>query len=73
MAGDDREPIGRKGKQPTRTASRKPPRRRRDDDYDDYEEDEYQDDDDDYEDEEERMPRKVKATPPRKNAVGSAC
>ncbi|MGL9739589.1 hypothetical protein [Serratia sp. (in: enterobacteria)] len=39
MAGDDREPIGRKGKQPKSTASRKPPRRRRDDDYDDYEED----------------------------------
>lgn len=64
MAGDDREPIGRKGKQPKSTASRKPPRRRRDDDYDDYEEDEY--DDDEYEEEEERMPRKVKATPPRK-------
>ena len=57
MAGDDREPIGRKGKQPKNTASRKPPRRRRDDDYDDYEEDEY--DDDEYEEEEERMPRKL--------------
>ena len=49
------------------TASRKPPRRRRDDDYDDYEEDEY--DDDEYEEEEERMPRKVKATPPRKTPL----
>ncbi|MFC0226406.1 bifunctional glycosyl transferase/transpeptidase [Serratia aquatilis] len=69
MAGDDREPIGRKGKQPKRSAPRKPVRRRRDDDYDDYEEDDYRDEydeEDEYDDEEERMPRKVKANSPRK-------
>ncbi len=67
MAGDDREPIGRKGKQPKRNVPRKPARRQRDDDY---EEDEYQDeyDDDEYDDDEEeqRMPPKVKAKSPRK-------
>ncbi|MBC3229813.1 bifunctional glycosyl transferase/transpeptidase [Serratia fonticola] len=67
MAGDDREPIGRKGKQPKRNQPRKPARRQRDDDY---EEDEYQDeyDDDEYDDDEEeqRMPPKVKAKSPRK-------
>ncbi|ELQ6038486.1 bifunctional glycosyl transferase/transpeptidase [Cronobacter sakazakii] len=50
MAGNDREPIGRKGR-PTRPAKQKVSRRRlRDEDYDD----EYEDDD------EEPMPRKVK-------------
>ena len=50
MAGNDREPIGRKGK-PTRPVKQKVSRRRyEDDDYDDY---------DDYEDE-EPMPRKGK-------------
>lgn len=63
MAGDDREPIGRKGKQPKRHVSRKAVRRRRD--YDDYEEeDEY--DDDEYDDEEEEMARKVKRSPRKK-------
>lgn len=56
MAGDDREPIGRKGKPPKPTTSRKPPRRRRDDDYDE----------DVYEEEQQPMARKVKAAPPRK-------
>ncbi|MEX0500693.1 bifunctional glycosyl transferase/transpeptidase [Raoultella terrigena] len=52
MAGDDREPIGRKGK-PSRPAKQKVTRRRvRDEDYDD-------DYDDDYEDE-EPMPKKAK-------------
>ena len=52
MAGNDREPIGRKGK-PTRPAKQKVSRRQlRDDEYDD-------DYDDDYEDE-EPMPRKGK-------------
>jgi penicillin-binding protein 1B len=52
MAGNDREPIGRKGK-PARPAKEKVSRRRlRDEDYDD-------DYDDDYEDE-EPMPRKGK-------------
>ncbi|VTP66697.1 Murein polymerase [Serratia rubidaea] len=68
MAGDDREPIGRKGKPPKRSAPRRPPRRRLDDDDDDYQANNFQDeyDDDEYNDEEERMPRKVKAAPPRK-------
>ncbi|QDI10232.1 Murein polymerase [Klebsiella electrica] len=53
MAGDDREPIGRKGK-PSRPAKQKVTRRRvRDEDYDDN----Y--DDDDYEDQ-EPMPKKAK-------------
>ncbi|MFK3704238.1 penicillin-binding protein 1B [Raoultella sp. BIGb0138] len=52
MAGDDREPIGRKGK-PSRPAKQKVTRRRvRDEDYDD-------DYDDDYEDQ-EPMPKKAK-------------
>ena len=52
MAGNDREPIGRKGR-PTRPAKEKVSRRRlRDEDYDD----DYQDDDED----EEPMPRKGK-------------
>ncbi|MCU6307305.1 bifunctional glycosyl transferase/transpeptidase [Enterobacter quasiroggenkampii] len=52
MAGNDREPIGRKGK-PTRSAKEKVSRRRlRDEDYDD----DYEDDDED----EEPMPRKGK-------------
>ncbi|CCJ84833.1 Multimodular transpeptidase-transglycosylase [Cronobacter dublinensis 582] len=51
MAGNDREPIGRKGR-PTRPAKQKVSRRRlREEDYDD----EYEDEDD-----EEPMPRKVK-------------
>lgn len=55
MAGDDREPIGRKGK-PSRPAKQKVTRRRvRDEDYDD----DYDDYDDDYEDE-EPMPKKAK-------------
>ncbi|WP_434636377.1 bifunctional glycosyl transferase/transpeptidase [Klebsiella sp. I138] len=61
MAGDDREPIGRKGK-PSRPAKQKVTRRRvRDEDYDD---DDY---DDDYEDE-EPMPKKAKgkANKPRR-------
>ena len=53
MAGDDREPIGRKGK-PSRPTKQKVTRRRvRDEDYDD----DY--DDDDYEDQ-EPMPKKAK-------------
>ena len=53
MAGDDREPIGRKGK-PSRPAKQKVTRRRvRDENYDD----DY--DDDDYEDQ-EPMPKKAK-------------
>ncbi|GJL41248.1 TPA: bifunctional glycosyl transferase/transpeptidase [Enterobacter chengduensis] len=52
MAGNDREPIGRKGK-PTRPAKEKVSRRRlRDEDYDD----DYEDDDED----DEPMPRKGK-------------
>ncbi|MEH0886730.1 bifunctional glycosyl transferase/transpeptidase [Enterobacter sp. UNJFSC 003] len=52
MAGNDREPIGRKGK-PTRPAKEKVSRRRlRDEDYDDDYEDDYEDD--------EPMPRKGK-------------
>ena len=52
MAGNDREPIGRKGK-PTRPAKEKVSRRRlRDEEYDD----DYEDDDED----EEPMPRKGK-------------
>lgn len=52
MAGNDREPIGRKGK-PTRLAKEKVSRRRlRDEDYDDDYEDDYED--------EEPMPRKGK-------------
>ena len=61
MAGDDREPIGRKGR-PSRPAKQKVTRRRvREDDYDD-------DYDDDYEDE-KPMPRKGKGKggkPPRR-------
>ncbi|EMR3149774.1 bifunctional glycosyl transferase/transpeptidase [Klebsiella pneumoniae] len=55
MAGDDREPIGRKGR-PSRPTKQKVTRRRvREEDYDD----EY--DDDDYEDEDEKpVPRKAK-------------
>ena len=54
MAGDDREPIGRKGR-PSRPTKQKVTRRRvREEDYDD----EY--DDDDYEDE-KPVPRKAKA------------
>jgi penicillin-binding protein 1B len=53
MAGNDREPIGRKGK-PARPAKQKVSRRRlRDEDYDD-------DYDDDYEDDEPMPPRKGK-------------
>lgn len=52
MAGNDREPIGRKGK-PTRPAKEKVSRRRlRDEDYDDDYEDDYED--------EEPMPRRGK-------------
>lgn len=52
MAGNDREPIGRKGK-PTRPAKEKVSRRRlRDEEYDDDYEDDYEDD--------EPMPRKGK-------------
>ena len=52
MAGNDREPIGRKGK-PTRPAKEKVSRRRlRDEEYDDDYEDDYED--------EEPMPRKGK-------------
>lgn len=62
MAGDDREPIGRKGR-PSRPAKQKITRRRvREEDYDD----DY--DDDDYEDE-KPMPRKAKGKggkPPRR-------
>ncbi|ALA00918.1 bifunctional glycosyl transferase/transpeptidase [Enterobacter hormaechei subsp. xiangfangensis] len=53
MAGNDREPIGRKGK-PTRPAKEKVSRRRlRDEEYDDDYEDDYED--------EEPMPRKGKS------------
>lgn len=64
MSGNDREPIGRKGKQP------KPPRkpvkgRRREDEYDeDY--DDYQDDSGDDDEEVEPVPRKGKGRSPRK-------
>lgn len=51
MAGNDREPIGRKGK-PSRPAKEKVSRRRSSDDYDDDYEDDYED--------EEPMPRKGK-------------
>ncbi|WP_426445791.1 bifunctional glycosyl transferase/transpeptidase [Siccibacter colletis] len=51
MAGNDREPIGRKGK-PARPAKQKVSRRLRDDERDDYENDDYDDG--------EPMPRKVK-------------
>ncbi|MDR2265033.1 MAG: bifunctional glycosyl transferase/transpeptidase [Enterobacter asburiae] len=51
MAGNDREPIGRKGK-PARPAKEKVSRRRKDEDYDDDYEDDYED--------EEPMPRKGK-------------
>jgi penicillin-binding protein 1B len=70
MSGDDREPIGRKGRKSGRKPSRSRPPRRRDDDYED---EEYLDDDDldeEYEDddeyEEERMTRKAKPRSPRK-------
>ncbi|MBN4764056.1 bifunctional glycosyl transferase/transpeptidase [Enterobacter hormaechei] len=57
MAGNDREPIGRKGK-PTRPAKEKVSRRRlRDEEYDDDYEDDYED--------EEPMPRKGKGRKPR--------
>ncbi|UJD93430.1 bifunctional glycosyl transferase/transpeptidase [Lelliottia amnigena] len=57
MAGNDREPIGRKGK-PARPAKEKVSRRRlRDEDYDD----DYEDDDED----QEPMPRKGKGRKPR--------
>ncbi|QKJ85898.1 bifunctional glycosyl transferase/transpeptidase [Paramixta manurensis] len=63
MSGNDREPIGRKGKQP------KPPRKtagrgRRRDDYDNYDDD--QDDFDDEYEEVEPVPRKGKRRPPSK-------
>ncbi|VVK04557.1 Murein polymerase [Klebsiella pneumoniae] len=59
MAGDDREPIGRKGR-PSRPTKQKVTRRRvREEDYDD----EY--DDDDYEDE-KPVPRKAKGGKPRR-------
>ncbi|HGG8841341.1 TPA: bifunctional glycosyl transferase/transpeptidase [Enterobacter soli] len=51
MAGNDREPIGRKGK-PARPAKEKVSRRRKDEDYDDDYEDDYEDED--------PMPRKGK-------------
>lgn len=51
MAGNDREPIGRKGK-PARPAKEKVSRRRKDEDYDDEYEDDYEDED--------PMPRKGK-------------
>ncbi|HAV1785013.1 TPA: bifunctional glycosyl transferase/transpeptidase [Enterobacter hormaechei subsp. steigerwaltii] len=57
MAGNDREPIGRKGK-PTRPAKEKVSRRRlRDEEYDDDYEDDYED--------EEPMPRKGKGKGPK--------
>ncbi len=56
MSGNDREPIGRKGKQPK--PSRKPVKgRRREEEYDEDDYDDYQDDDD-YDEEPELMPRK---------------
>lgn len=75
MSGDDREPIGRKGKKALPKATPKRPlRRRRDEDeyeetyFDDEErlDDEDHDDDDYDDDEEEPMPRKVASRPPRK-------
>lgn len=51
MAGNDREPIGRKGR-PARPAKEKVSRRRKDEDYDDDYEDDYEDED--------PMPRKGK-------------
>ncbi|PKH22782.1 penicillin-binding protein 1B [Enterobacterales bacterium CwR94] len=60
MSGNDREPIGRKGKAPTPPRKNAVKGRRRDDDYDD----EYQDDDDDEED--VVMPRNGKKGTPRK-------
>lgn len=72
MSGDDREPIGRKGKPAGRKPARARPvrRSRRDDDYEEYEEeidDEYEDDDDYEEERESRMSRKA---PPRKANKG---
>lgn len=57
MAGNDREPIGRKGK-PARPGKQKVSRRRlREEDYDDEYEDDYEDDYDD-DDDDEPVPRK---------------
>ncbi|MBF7994477.1 bifunctional glycosyl transferase/transpeptidase [Rahnella laticis] len=73
MSGDDREPIGRKGKPAGRKPARTRPvrRSRRDDDYDEYEEEELDDeyeDEDDYE--EERGSRMSRKAPPRKAKKG---
>ncbi|MFO6297766.1 bifunctional glycosyl transferase/transpeptidase [Rahnella selenatireducens] len=73
MSGDDREPIGRKGKPARRKPARTRPvrRSRRDDDYDEYEEEELDDeyeDEDDYE--EERGSRMSRKSPPRKAKKG---
>ncbi|MFI0487778.1 MAG: bifunctional glycosyl transferase/transpeptidase [Yersinia sp. (in: enterobacteria)] len=58
MSGDDREPIGRKGKKArSKAASKRPLRRWRDED--EYEEDAYFDDEEHDDEEEEPMPRKV--------------
>jgi penicillin-binding protein 1B len=73
MSGDDREPIGRKGKPAGRKPSRsRPVRRRRDDDYEEFDDD-YEDDretDDDYDDEEDtrRESRMSRKAAPRKAA-----
>ena len=70
MSGDDREPIGRKGKTPppVRKPSRQRPRYRRDEDVDEFEDNveagaAEQDNDNKGK---QRMPRKVKAGKPRK-------
>lgn len=72
MSGDDREPIGRKGKPAGRKPARARPvrRSRRDDDYEEYEEeidDEYEDDDEYEEEQGSRMSRK---SAPRKAKKG---
>ena len=72
MSGDDREPIGRKGKPAGRKPARARPvrRSRRDDDYEEYEEeidDEYEDDDEYEEEQGSRMSRKAA---PRKAKKG---
>lgn len=73
MSGDDREPIGRKGKKTLPNAAPKRPARRRRDE-DEYEEDYLDNDDrlddeeydDNNDDKEEPMPKKVASRPPRK-------
>ncbi|RBQ35819.1 penicillin-binding protein 1B [Rahnella aquatilis] len=69
MSGDDREPIGRKGKPAGRKPARARPVRhsRRDDDYEEEIDDEYEDDDEYEEEQGSRMSRKAA---PRKAKKG---